>query len=116
MGIKGDLIAARDLIADPARWTTGMSARNERGSLAYSDLTAVCWCAAGALSFVNAKQSTFDRMEDVCKRMRMNAGLRTSCYAGEVATVNDQLGHTAILAAFDEAIASCDNPTLPGVT
>jgi hypothetical protein len=45
-----DAKAAADLIRDPARWTTGVSARDARGEpRGPYEPDAVCWCAYGAI-------------------------------------------------------------------
>jgi hypothetical protein len=44
------LTAASELLADPAKWTKGTSARNSVGkSVACTDSRAVCFCSLGAI-------------------------------------------------------------------
>lgn len=44
------------LIEDPAHWTTGAYARNEKGDpIASDDPSAVCWCLIGAKNKVRAE-------------------------------------------------------------
>jgi len=44
------LTAARELLAEPARWTKGQNARTASGRPVFPEhKTATCWCSAGAI-------------------------------------------------------------------
>lgn len=93
------LVAARARVEDPARWTTGSPARDRRGSVTRSRYPqAVCWCATGAvLSFGAApyiESYSLWVLDD----------LAHSLYEMTTESVNDRLGHTAVLDLFDRAI------------
>lgn len=90
------LKAARDLISDPAKWTTKAFARDTKGNavVPYSTL-AVRFCAYGAIDHVCQD-------DPVTKSMAL-AQLGRVSVRGIVHT-NDIRGHQAILAAFDKAI------------
>lgn len=106
---------ARELIAEPTRWTTDRLARvttdPESNDFhdAYPDANdphAVCWCALGALckaaglgSWHDLKQSSvayaaFGLLDAEARGRGFNAP----------ADLNDALGHQAVLEMFDAAI------------
>ena len=93
------LIAARDLIADPARWTQHSSARNIKGNCTRSQSEeAVCWCAMGALERVCPLQdfvSTDDCLDRAGKEL----------FGRLDVAVNDELGHDAVMQMYAKAIA-----------
>lgn len=91
---------ARELLADPTRWTQGSYARDARGYRALPEAReAACWCALGALLrpalewdvtlvwghllLRRAAKEIFDRTPD---------------------WVNDVLGHADVLRMYDRAI------------
>jgi hypothetical protein len=86
---------ARDLIADPKRWTTGTTARDVDGVPIHSRKPqAVSWCAIGAIQRVVPEHLSFYAIQ----------ALVDACGV-EVSLVNDRYGHEAILTLFDNAIA-----------
>jgi len=98
------LRAARELISDPAKWTQGAYARSSKGEELYygNNPEAVCWCAYGALEKVSG-QKTFSEVPG-------NKQLEESCPNTNdndlsVPAINDRLGHAAVLALYDRAIA-----------
>lgn len=102
-----DLKAARSLIEDPKRWTKGVLARPSRDagvSCWPSDEQATCWCALGAaLRIGGSKGSTpTPRYQAIADALDEQVPYER----GDVAEVNDEDGHAAILALFDKAIAA----------
>ena len=90
------LKAARGLIADPARWTKGVSARNANGVAVPPISTDACrWCTVGALDRVRANDAT---------RVALSLALPT--YHHSLIMYNDitTRTHADILALFDRAI------------
>lgn len=94
--LQTDAKAAADLIRDPARWATGMSARNARGEpRGPYESDAVCWCAYGAIHRVTNRNG---------QRFRALSSAMDSRFPGEhyAHNVNDGPdGHARILAALD---------------
>ncbi len=92
------LARARVRITPREAWTVGAYARNagleEVGAF---DSTAVCWCASGAL---DVEVREFSRAE-YDTAYRTLAGVMP----GGVVDFNDTSPHTAVLGAFDRAIA-----------
>ncbi len=106
MNAKEILIAARAKIQDRARWTQQAFARDENGDYVTSlSEHAVCWCALGAIDAVSANCSIEARTaadNAVC------IGARAVGAGGNVAAVNDFLGHSAVMDMFDIAIKEVD--------
>lgn len=95
------LVAARELISVPERWTRGSYARDidgrQRG--AKSDY-ATCWCASGAIERVAGDATFFGLQDKAWKALASLSG-------GSVATFNDdqRTTHADVLELFDRAIA-----------
>ena len=92
------LSAARAIIAEPVRWTRYSAARNVRGQpVPAVDGLARCWCAYGALEAVGglADGPAGDLLRDAAEAV----------HGASVVTCNDRLGHAAVLAMYDRAIA-----------
>lgn len=102
MDEKERLIAARELISDPAKWTTGYYARTANGQCTNSENPdAVCWCAFGALWKVsNSRSNSANLLETAANHL----------FHEDVVTVNDVMGHEAILKVYDLAIEYADLP------
>lgn len=107
---KDLLIAARALIEDPSRWTTHSYAKDRDGhSVAEFSGQACKWCAAGALSraiYDCEGKYEFDQTEasnGAWSAIHRASHLRFNHQS--VITVNDQLGHEAVLQVYDDAIA-----------
>ena len=110
--IKALLQSARDLIADPARWTRGAMARNRLGqSCSPHESEAVCYCSQGAIS-LKIYSTRFMRLNPVeLIALKGNAlialDLAASHLAGKymtIASFNDTHTHAEVLAVFDLAI------------
>jgi hypothetical protein len=91
--------AARELISDPACWTTGTNARNSNGKevLARSP-EAVCWCPQGALfrcsDYWWREPALYKAIDTASRRL----------FGMWLAIANDTVGHSAALAILDAAI------------
>lgn len=94
------LEAARRRITDPARWTSGVQARDAEGvCVDPRDAEAVSWCAVGAI-----RREAYDGEPDDWA-LRGAAYGRLYVVAGRaIEDVNDAQGHAAVLAIFDAAI------------
>lgn len=103
MSVRDDLIAARELISDPKRWTCEQYARDKTGyPVNGNDDHAVCWCADGALGKVmnlpDGRYQPFQLLDSACR----------SLFQTSIHNTNDNLGHEAILKAFDLAIQNAE--------
>lgn len=90
---------ARRLIANKDRWTTGAGARKADGSGTFpTDGSATCWCAIGALGTTvlegHVWAQAFNTLNDASHVL----------YAQGAVEVNDELGHAAVMRAYDRAI------------
>ena len=96
---KKVLIAARKLIEAPNHWIQKESARRADGKVVVPwSLEACQWCARGALDRV-------ERHTPVA--FHAQALLESEATPSCVLVVNDNEGHSAVLALYDKAIASC---------
>jgi hypothetical protein len=99
------LIDARALIADRAHWTSGTLARNADGHhVDWYDHSAAKWCAMGAIY-----RAAYDLVGDPKEATRIgNKVAQRVCpprwLHGRLPTINDGLGHAAVLALFDKAL------------
>ena len=100
---KQVLINARALVADPAHWTRRTFARTADGhAIAWYDHSATKWCATGAIY-----RAAYDLVGDPNEAVRIGHLVVKSVSPGRwlpVASINDVLGHAAVLAAFDKAL------------
>lgn len=97
------LVAARALLADPARWTKGESARDLRGKEVPPNYpSAVCWCMTGALNKVVRSPCMWFKSEAVLSA----AELLETTVASEITSFNDNPAttHADVLRALDAAI------------
>ena len=102
------LIAGRELISDPSRWTQGYFARDSAGEgMLSSDPAAVCWCSVGALAKVAPTEWDglyFDEPIDALGyRALVKALPRRKRHLG-AASFNDTHTHSEVLALWDRAI------------
>lgn len=96
------LIAARDLISNPARWTQNFLAKDEyEYHVDPLSPDAVCWCAFGAIEKVGDDWKSFLLGKGASKFL---VEASEELFRDGVSTVNDTLGHQAILAVYDRAI------------
>jgi hypothetical protein len=96
---------ARALIADPEHWTKGMLACTSDGQqVEWHNSSASKWCAAGAI-YRAAYDLIGDEREAVLigHNVAHNLGLHR-WIAGSLPGLNDERGHAAALAVFDEAL------------
>lgn len=99
-GAVEDLWAARELLADPGRWTQGVYARDERGAkMPPEDVRAVCWCALGALLRPEATWQA-----DFVRGGAFLVQAADELFRSTPSGVNDRLGHAAVLRIYDRAI------------
>lgn len=100
------LIAARDLISDPKRWTQDVQARDKYGHrVGALHPSAAKWCAMGAIRRVGDPLPT---------RALTDSLMRASMTLFDTAPVNvNDLGHRSeaharVLAMFDHAISTLE--------
>jgi len=89
---------ARELLADPKRWTQGTGARAGDGlATGVHSANAICWCAWGALVYVHTDLNSLSDSLDL---------IATIVGESEVSSWNDapERTHEEVLAAFDRAI------------
>lgn len=94
LSAKEILEAARDLIADPKRWTKWQFARGKDGHVVAScSEKAMCWCMNGALIKVSDGIGTIEARHVLSTVTGLN-----------IASFNDNSPHEDVIAAFDIAI------------
>lgn len=101
------LSAARELIADPHRWTQATFARDAAGDdVASSAADAVAWCAWGALYRVCGRLADSPEEPDPCLSAAERHLIRAAVdlYDQNPEDVNDERGHPAVLEVYDLAI------------
>lgn len=99
---KEQLQAARELLSDKARWTTGWFAHDKDNEEVDSgDPAAVCWCAFGA---INKVAERFIERGEGANEFLERAALEIGGTPSNPARVNDRLGYEATLQMFDRAI------------
>lgn len=100
MNTREILVAARELISVPERWTQGSLAESRLGRpIGPSTPGAVCWCALGAVQKVadDLNMPFGGAVSHLNKAGPINLGL-----------FNDTHTHPEVVALFDRAIASCE--------
>ena len=98
MNTREILVAARELISEPERWTQGEHARDLNGRrVSPGGPNAVCWCSLGAL------EKVADGSPPHVAHAVLQYAVRT-----RVSQFNDGTDHAAVLAMFDRAIAYCE--------
>lgn len=97
------LIAARKLLSSPSCWTQGEYARDEEGEERDpNDSDAICWCAMGAIGKINEElYYQWDKI-DIDNNLLSKAA--KELFDTDIVTVNDVLGHIAVLQMYDRAI------------
>lgn len=104
------LRAAKSLISDKAKWTTGAYAKTSAGRMIGVDCENACqFCAIGALARVSGTTPKFvEREFDVGAFLNKAAGER-----GYPHIVNDEDGHAAVMAMYDRAIELAEAASVP---
>jgi hypothetical protein len=96
--------AARALIENRDRWTTGSYARTAIGTkCAPDDPRAARWCAIGA-RVARVARGAADREASDAVDVALRRAAHELWADGSPATVNDRRGHAAVLAMYDRAI------------
>ncbi len=110
------LVAARTVVADPARWCAYPHALGANGhSCEGRANNAVCWGAAGALdrAAADAKADEHDIAE--AHRQLNDAALHVaSGWTGTAWLLERKAAHAITVASFDEAIRAMPRPEVPG--
>lgn len=97
------LKAARDLISDRSRWTTGDFAKDADGlPVPAASPDAVCWCSVGAIYKAADERGV--------KRPKVYDALHAAAKPRIPWMINDHDGHKAALALLDLAIAQQETP------
>jgi len=97
---------ARESISDPARWTQCVDARTETGkAVRFDDPDAVRWCLMGAVWRSAQKLNKPYRVWDASYQSLKDAARRLKMFYILPTTINDVVGHAAVLNLLDEAIA-----------
>lgn len=93
------LKGAREILSDPEKWTTHVSAQNGLGDpVPPLSANAVCWCAVGAIQKVAGERDDNDTIYDLVFDAIQAVETRP------IYIVNDFEGREATLAVFDKAI------------
>jgi hypothetical protein len=93
---------ARSLIADEQHWCRGQLAEDARGRIVFpTSAKAVRRCGLGAVIAVAFKLT---QNYDAAYALAQNA-LRPYCGLSTLVHVNDERGHAAVIALFDEVIS-----------
>jgi hypothetical protein len=103
---------ARDLIADPARWTRGAIARTIEGVKLDdpADPDATAWCASAALRRVAGSsdcQAIVEARELLARHC--SGSMHVPGPTTRIVCENDAAGHEAVLEAFSAAIAEAES-------
>ena len=110
------LVAARAVVADPARscaWPHALDANGH--SCEGRSNNAVCWGAAGALDRAAADAEAAGHDIAEARRQLNDAALRVaSDWTGTVWLLDRKAAHAMTVASFDEAIRAMPRPETPG--
>lgn len=97
------LKAAKALIADPANWTQGVSARGKSGRQVNVDgRAAVCFCSIGAIKRVCIDSGNFDNYYETVRFVNKIEG------GDGFVVFNDNHTHSEVMALWDRAIAAAE--------
>ena len=110
------LVAARTVVADPARWCAYPHALDANGhSCEGRANTAVWWGAAGALDRAAADADADEHDIAEAHRQLNHAALRVANgWTGTAWLLNRKAAHAMTVAAFDGAIRAMPRPEAPG--
>jgi hypothetical protein len=110
MSAREQLIAARALIADPAKWTQGWFAKTAKGQrVGPEEDKAVCWCVMGALK-VTSPAGVYHPIHAPAYPFLSRAAESVKGSFGSPAWVNDTTDHATVLRMFDLAIELAATP------
>lgn len=102
--MREHLIAMRELLSDPSRWTKGQLARNTHGEVCYpTDSEATCFCLYGAAVKIADDEALADELLEYLRPF----SVRTKDLGPVAFNDNGRTTHADILKLLDEAIASC---------
>ena len=110
------LVAARTVVADPARWCAWPHALDANGHRCEGRANnAVCWGAAGALDRAAADAEAAEHDIAEVRRQLNEAALRVaSSWTGTAWLLDRKAAHSMTVAIFDEAIRAMPRPETPG--
>ena len=110
------LVAARTIVADPARWCAYPHALDANGHTCEGRASkAMCWGAAGALDRAAADAVAAEHDIAEAHRQLNHAALRVaSGWTGTSWLLDRKAAHAMTLASFDEAIRAMPRPEAPG--
>jgi hypothetical protein len=110
------LVAARTLVADPARWCAYPHALDANGHSCEGRANgAVCWGAAGALDRAAADAGAAEHEVAEARRQLNEAALRVAIgWTGAAWFLDRKAAHAMTVASFDEAIRTMPRPDAPG--
>ena len=111
------LVAARTVVADPARWCAYPHALDANGhSCEGRSNNAVCWGAAGALDRAAADADAAEHDIAQARRQLNQAAIRVaSGWTGTAWLLDRKAAHAMTVASFDKAIDAMPRPEAPGV-
>ncbi len=110
------LVAARTVVADPARWCVYPHALDANGHSREGRANgAVCWGATGALDRAAADAEAAEHDIAGARRQLNDAALRVaSGWRGTAWLLDRNAAHAMTVASFDEAIRAMPRPEAPG--
>ena len=110
------LVAARTVVADPARWCAYPHALDANGhSCKGRANSAVCWGAAGALDRAAADAVAAEHdIAEACRQLNHAALRVASGWTGTAWLLDRKSAHAMTVASFDEAIRAMPRPEAPG--
>jgi hypothetical protein len=101
MNAKEVLVAAKNLLSDPNKWTKGEMARTINNvDVPFYAKNATCWCTLGAINKV-----LFDANEETNKlAFKYLSDAASSFGYRYISDMNDEVDHDAVMKLFDAAI------------
>ena len=110
------LVAARTVVADPARWCAYPHALDANGHRCEGRANkAVCWGALGALDRAAADANASHRIFLKARRQVNQASVRVAdSWTGTAWILDYNAAHSMTVAIFDEAIRAMPRPDAPG--
>ena len=112
---------AQERIRDIKNWTIGKPAVDSDGFLVVTYSPKACkWCATGTMVLTVYKKSPTLEAESLAYKTINDIAAQSfpdSSYRGTIVWINDYIGHDAVIAIFDKAIANLtqqhNHDTLP---